>query len=98
MDIVTGIAITTLLSMMLQTEHERCDRVRAGWREVRRSIFAATSAIQRAQQRRAILFNLHPALTLRNHAQAVQLVQRNWRDLPRTAALEVFCRVHCKVS
>jgi hypothetical protein len=32
--------------MMLQTEHERCDRVRAGWREVRRATFSAVSAIE----------------------------------------------------
>jgi hypothetical protein len=50
MDLVTGIALITLLFMMLQTEHERCDRVRAGWREVRRATFAATSAIQLAKK------------------------------------------------
>lgn len=49
-DPVAGIAIVTLLFMMLQSEHERCDRVRAGWREVRRANFAATSAIQFAQK------------------------------------------------
>src|SRR5258708_35997898 len=37
--------------MMLQSEHERCDRVRAGWREVRRLTFAVTTAIQRGKQR-----------------------------------------------
>jgi hypothetical protein len=50
LDTVTGIALITLLFMMLQTEHERCDRVRAGWREVRRATFAATSAFQRAKK------------------------------------------------
>ena len=29
LDVVTGIALITLLFMMLQTEHERCDRVRS---------------------------------------------------------------------
>jgi len=48
MELVTGVALITLLFMMLQTEHERCDRVRAGWREVRRSTFATTTAIQSA--------------------------------------------------
>ena len=52
-DVVTGIAVVTLLFMMLQTEHERCDRVRAGWTEVRRATLKVTSAIQRAEQRRA---------------------------------------------
>jgi hypothetical protein len=50
LDAVTGIALVTLLFMMLQTEHERCDRVRAGWREVRRATFAVTSAFQRAKR------------------------------------------------
>jgi hypothetical protein len=50
LDVVTSIALITLLFMMLQTEHERCDRVRAGWREVRRLTFAATTAIQRAKK------------------------------------------------
>jgi hypothetical protein len=50
LDAVTGIALITLLFMMLQTEHERCDRVRAGWREVRRATFAVTSAFQRAKR------------------------------------------------
>jgi hypothetical protein len=50
-DIVTGIALITLLFMMLQTEHERCDRVRAGWREVRKATFAATSALQWAKKK-----------------------------------------------
>jgi hypothetical protein len=50
LDAVTGIALITLLFMMLQTEHERCDRVRAGWREVRRAMFAVTSAFQRAKK------------------------------------------------
>jgi len=36
---------------MLQTEHERCDRVRAGWREVRRATFASTSALQLASKK-----------------------------------------------
>jgi hypothetical protein len=36
LDVVTGIALITLLFMMMQAEHERCDRVRASWREVRR--------------------------------------------------------------
>lgn len=49
-DIVIGIALITLLFMMLQTEHERCDRVRAGWREVRKLTFATTTAIQRAKK------------------------------------------------
>ena len=49
-DLVTGIALITLLFMMLQTEHDRCDKVRAGWREVRRATFAATSAIQLAKR------------------------------------------------
>jgi len=53
MDLVTGIALITLLFMMLQTVHERCDRVRAGWREVRRATFAATSAIQLAKKMQA---------------------------------------------
>ena len=51
MDIVTGLALITLLFMMLQTEHERCDRVRAGWREVRRATFATTSALQWAKKK-----------------------------------------------
>ncbi len=50
LDIVIGIALITLLFMMLQTEHERCDRVRAGWREVRKLTFATTTAIQRAKK------------------------------------------------
>jgi hypothetical protein len=50
LDAVTGIALITLLFMMLQTEHERCDRVRAGWREVRRATFAVTSSFQRAKK------------------------------------------------
>src|SRR5882762_989547 len=37
--------------MMLQSEHERCDRVRSSWREVRRLTFAVTTAIKRAKQR-----------------------------------------------
>jgi hypothetical protein len=45
LDFVTGIALITLLFMMLQTEHERCDRVRAGWIEVRRATFEAATAI-----------------------------------------------------
>jgi len=52
LDAVTAIALTTVLFMMLQSEHERCDRVRASWREVRRLTFAVTTAIQRARQRR----------------------------------------------
>ncbi len=48
-DLLTGVALITLLFMMLQTEHERCDRVRAGWREIRRATFALTSAVQWAQ-------------------------------------------------
>jgi hypothetical protein len=51
LDLVTGVALITLLFMMLQTEHERCDRVRAGWREVRRATFAATSALQWAKKK-----------------------------------------------
>jgi hypothetical protein len=51
LDVVTGIALITLLFMMLQSEHERCDRVRASWREVRRLTFAVTTAIQRTKQR-----------------------------------------------
>ena len=51
LDVVTGIALITLLFMMLQSEHERCDRVRSSWREVRRLTFAVTTAIQRAKQR-----------------------------------------------
>jgi hypothetical protein len=51
LDVVTGIALITLLFMMLQSEHERCDRVRVSWREVRRQTFALTTAIQRAKQR-----------------------------------------------
>jgi hypothetical protein len=50
-DLLTGAALITLLFMMLQTEHERCDRVRAGWREVRRATFTLTSAVQWAQQK-----------------------------------------------
>ncbi|HVS87497.1 MAG TPA: hypothetical protein VHF01_04660 [Candidatus Acidoferrum sp.] len=50
LDLVTGVALITLLLMMWQTEHERCDRVRAGWREVRRLTFAATTTIQRAKK------------------------------------------------
>jgi hypothetical protein len=50
LDVVTGIALITLLFMMLQMEHERCDRVRTGWREVRRATFAVTSAFQRAKR------------------------------------------------
>ncbi|MGH9642602.1 MAG: hypothetical protein ACRD3Q_09255, partial [Terriglobales bacterium] len=52
LDVVIGIALITLFVMLLQSEHERCDRVRAGWREVRRLTFAVTSALQRAKQRR----------------------------------------------
>lgn len=51
-DLLTGVALITLLFMMLQTEHERCDRVRAGWREVRRATFALTSAVQWAQRKK----------------------------------------------
>jgi len=51
LDVVIGIALITLLVMLLQSEHERCDRVRASWREVRRLTFAVTSALQRAKQR-----------------------------------------------
>src|SRR5258708_20577198 len=51
LDVVTGVALITLFFMMLQSEHERCDRVRASWREVRRLTFAVTTAIQRAKQR-----------------------------------------------
>jgi hypothetical protein len=50
-DAVTGIALVTLLFMALQTEHERCDRVRAGWREVRRATFTATSTLQWAKKK-----------------------------------------------
>jgi hypothetical protein len=50
-DLLTGVALITLLFMMLQTEHERCDRVRAGWREVRRATFTFTSAIQWARKK-----------------------------------------------
>jgi hypothetical protein len=51
-DLLTGVALITLLFMMLQTEHERCDRVRAGWREVRRATFTLTSAVHWAQKKR----------------------------------------------
>jgi hypothetical protein len=51
LDVVTGIALITLLFMMMQSEHERCDRVRGSWREVRRLTFAVTTAIQRGKQR-----------------------------------------------
>lgn len=51
-DLLTGVALVTLLFMMLQTEHERCDRVRAGWREVRRATFRFTSAVQWAQKKK----------------------------------------------
>ena len=51
-DLLTGVALITLLFMMLQTEHERCDRVRAGWREVRRATFTLTSAVQWAQKKK----------------------------------------------
>jgi hypothetical protein len=50
-DLVTGVALITLLFMMLQTEHERCDKVRAGWREVRRAAFTLASAVQWAQKK-----------------------------------------------
>jgi len=50
-DLLTGVALITLLFMMLQTEHERCDRVRAGWREVRRATFALTTAAQWASKK-----------------------------------------------
>lgn len=50
-DLLTGVALITLLFMMLQTEHERCDRVRGGWREVRRATFTLTSAVQWAQRK-----------------------------------------------
>jgi len=49
--VVVGIALVTLLVMLLQSEHERCDRVRASWLEVRRLTFAVTSAYQRAKQK-----------------------------------------------
>jgi hypothetical protein len=51
LDVVTGLAVITLLFMMLQTEDERCDRVREGWREIRRATFAATSALQWAKKK-----------------------------------------------
>ena len=51
LDAITGIALITLLFMALQSEHERCDRVRAGWREVRRATFAATTALQWAKKK-----------------------------------------------
>lgn len=50
LDLVTGVALITLLFMMLQTEHERCDRVRSDWHEVRRAAFALASAVQWAQK------------------------------------------------
>jgi hypothetical protein len=50
-DLLTGVALITLLFMMLQTEHERCDRVRADWREVRRATFIFTSALQWARKK-----------------------------------------------
>jgi hypothetical protein len=52
LELVTGVALITLLFMMLQTEHERCDRVRAGWSEVRRATFATTSACQWASRKK----------------------------------------------
>jgi hypothetical protein len=52
LDFVTGIALVTLFVMVLQTEHERCDKVRAGWREVRRATFATTSALQWAKAKK----------------------------------------------
>jgi len=52
MDLLTGVALVTLLFMMLQTEHERCDKVREGWRDVCSAIYATTSAIQLAAQRK----------------------------------------------
>jgi hypothetical protein len=52
LDVVIGIALIMLLFIMLRSEHERCDRVRASWRDVRRQTFAVTIAIQRAKQRR----------------------------------------------
>lgn len=53
-DLLTGVALITLLFMMLQTEHERCDRVRTGWREVRRATFTLTSAVQWAQKKQKL--------------------------------------------
>jgi hypothetical protein len=53
LDLLTGVALITLLFMMLQTEHERCDRVRSDWREVRRASYSLTSAIQWAQKDQA---------------------------------------------
>lgn len=55
-DTVTGVALITLLFMMLQSEHERCDRVRAGWREVRRATLASTSALQWAKKKQGQQF------------------------------------------
>ena len=54
LDLLTGVALITLLFMMLQTEHERCDRVRAGWREVRRTTFTTTSAVQWAKKKQGL--------------------------------------------
>jgi hypothetical protein len=51
-DAVTGIAFITLLVMVLQSEHERCERLRDSWRNVRGLTLALTSAIQRAQQKK----------------------------------------------
>lgn len=51
LDLLSGIALITLLFIMLQTEHERCDRVRSDWREVRRATFVTTSAIQWASNK-----------------------------------------------
>lgn len=53
LDLVTGVALITLLFMMLQTEHERCDRARAGWLKARAATFAATSAYQWAHAKRS---------------------------------------------
>ena len=50
-DLLTGVALITLLFMLLQTEHERCDKVREGWRAVGSAIHTTTFAIQLAQQR-----------------------------------------------
>jgi hypothetical protein len=51
-DFLTGVALITLLFMMLQTEHERCDKVREGWRAVCSAIYTTIFAIQLAQQRK----------------------------------------------
>ena len=94
LDLLTGVALITLLFMMLQTEHERCDRVRLGWREVRHATFTTTSAIQWASKKqgsteaeqyadaaRASLQDWYGTLLLHGHGPLRDEYQRAVRNL-----------------